>query len=60
MTASTHPFSTLTPLCGSCGLDTLIRLERLVIQGVTTLTWHCLRCHAHWPAGSMDPPCIAS
>jgi hypothetical protein len=57
----THPFPGAPPPCGSCGVETVIRLESLIVRGLGTLTWHCMRCHAYWPALlAAPPPCVAS
>ena len=37
--------SATTP-CPTCGVQTIVRLEWRVIQGVMTQVWHCLRCDA--------------
>jgi hypothetical protein len=41
------------PSCRCCGMETVIKLEHAIIGSVETLMWHCLRCHAFWPAAAL-------
>lgn len=54
MAAGAHIVWTPSSPCPVCRTATDVRLQRALIGLTQTLVWHCLRCHAHWPAMSHD------